>query len=46
LTNLRIDPEHGLATVWLIQHADFPGEGAKSEAAFEKAALESFPAHP
>jgi CubicO group peptidase (beta-lactamase class C family) len=41
-TNLRIDPEHGLATVWLIQHASFPGEGAKSHAAFEKAALEIY----
>jgi CubicO group peptidase (beta-lactamase class C family) len=41
-TNLRIDPDHGLATVWLIQHASFPGEGAKSHAAFEKAALEIY----
>jgi CubicO group peptidase (beta-lactamase class C family) len=41
-TNLRIDPEHGLATVWLIQHASFPGEGAMSHAAFEKAALEIY----
>jgi CubicO group peptidase (beta-lactamase class C family) len=41
-TNLRIDPEHGLATVWLIQHASFPSEGAKSHAAFEKAALEIY----
>lgn len=45
-TNLRIDPEHGVATVWLIQHADFPGEGAKSQAAFEKVALESFSTRP
>jgi CubicO group peptidase (beta-lactamase class C family) len=41
-TNLRIDPEHGLATVWLIQHVNFPGEGAKSHAAFEKAALDIY----
>jgi CubicO group peptidase (beta-lactamase class C family) len=41
-TNLRIDPEHGLATVWLIQHANFPGDGNKSHAAFEKAALETY----
>jgi len=41
-TSLRIDPEHGVATVWLIQHVSFPGDGAKSHAAFEKAALETY----
>jgi CubicO group peptidase (beta-lactamase class C family) len=41
-TNLRIDPGLGLATIWLVQHAGFPGDGIKSEAAFEKAALDSF----
>ena len=45
-TNLRIDPEHGLATVWLIQHASFPGEGAKSHAVFEKAAVEIYSPRP
>jgi CubicO group peptidase (beta-lactamase class C family) len=34
-TDMRIDPEHGLATIWLVQHAGFPGEGRKSQAAFQ-----------
>jgi CubicO group peptidase (beta-lactamase class C family) len=41
-TNLRIDPERGLATVWLVQHARFPGDGSKSEAAFERVAMETY----
>jgi CubicO group peptidase (beta-lactamase class C family) len=41
-TNLRIDPQHGLATVWLVQHAGFPGDGSKSEAAFEKVVMERY----
>jgi CubicO group peptidase (beta-lactamase class C family) len=41
-TNLRVDPGRGLATVWLVQHAGFPGDGIKSEAVFERAALEAF----
>ena len=45
-TNLQIDPEHGIATVWLVQHASFPGNGRKSEEVFEKAALESYSESP
>jgi CubicO group peptidase (beta-lactamase class C family) len=41
-TNMRIDPEHGLALIWLVQHAGFPGEGSKSESAFERVATERF----
>jgi hypothetical protein len=37
-TNMTIDPAHDFITVWLVQHAGFPGDGWKSEAAFEKAA--------
>jgi CubicO group peptidase (beta-lactamase class C family) len=44
-TNLRVDPEHGLATVWLVQHANFPGDGDKSRAAFEKTALGLLESH-
>jgi CubicO group peptidase (beta-lactamase class C family) len=41
-TNMRLYPGDGLATVWLVQHSGFPGEGAKSEAGFESAAMAKF----
>ncbi len=37
-TNMTIDPQHGLITVWLVQHAGFPGDGGQSQGAFKKAA--------
>jgi hypothetical protein len=39
---MRIDPKHGLALIWLVQHAGFPGDGSKSESAFERVATERF----
>jgi CubicO group peptidase (beta-lactamase class C family) len=41
-TNMRIDPKHELITIWLVQHANFPGNGGKSRAAFEDAAQKQF----
>jgi CubicO group peptidase (beta-lactamase class C family) len=42
-TNMRIDPERGLITVYMVQHAGYPGkEGGKVRAAFEKAAVKEF----
>ncbi len=41
-TNMTIDPQHGLITVFLVQHAGFPGDGNKSQGAFVKAANEAF----
>jgi len=41
-TNMHIDPKHGLATVWLVQHAGFPGEGYKSQEAFDQAVAQRF----
>ena len=41
-TNMTIDVQHGLITVFLVQHAGFPGEGGKSHGAFVKAANEAF----
>jgi CubicO group peptidase (beta-lactamase class C family) len=41
-THMQIDPKHGLATVWLVQHAGFPGEGAKSQDAFNQAVASQF----
>jgi CubicO group peptidase (beta-lactamase class C family) len=41
-TNMTIDPGRGLITVFLVQHAGFPGDGGKSLPAFRKAAEERF----
>lgn len=41
-TNMTIDPQRGLITVFLVQHAGFPGDGNKSQGAFVKAANEAF----
>jgi CubicO group peptidase (beta-lactamase class C family) len=42
-TNMRIDPERGLITVYMVQHAGYPGkEGGKVREAFEKAAVKEF----
>jgi CubicO group peptidase (beta-lactamase class C family) len=41
-TNMTIDVKRGLITVFLVQHAGFPGDGSKSQAAFRKAAEEQF----
>jgi len=39
-TNLKVHWQRGLVTVFLVQHAGFPGEGGKSLEAFEQAALQ------
>jgi CubicO group peptidase (beta-lactamase class C family) len=41
-TNMKIDQQRGLITVWMVQHAGFPGEGAKSQGVFQKAAEDVF----
>jgi CubicO group peptidase (beta-lactamase class C family) len=41
-TNMTIDTNRGLVTVFMVQHAGFPKDGSKSQAAFHKAALERF----
>ena len=41
-TDTSADTQHDLILVWLVQHAGFPGEGKKSQEAFERAAFESF----
>ena len=41
-TNSYFDRRHGLIFIWLVQHAGFPGEGGKAQAAFRNAALEKF----
>jgi len=41
-TNTNANTKDGLITVWLVQHAGFPGEGGKSQGAFQKAARDNF----
>jgi CubicO group peptidase (beta-lactamase class C family) len=41
-TNMTIDSKRGLITIFLVQHAGFPGEGGKSQGAFRQAALDQF----
>ena len=41
-TNMTIDPKRGLITVFLVQHAGFPGDGGKSHGAFVNAANDAF----
>jgi CubicO group peptidase (beta-lactamase class C family) len=41
-TNMSVDRERGLVLVFLVQHAGFPGDGAKSKDAFTRAALEKY----
>jgi CubicO group peptidase (beta-lactamase class C family) len=41
-TDMTIDAKRGLITVWMVQHAGYPGNGAQSKGAFKKAAEERF----
>ena len=41
-TNTNANTKDGVITVWLVQHAGFPGEGGKSQGAFQKAAYDNF----
>jgi CubicO group peptidase (beta-lactamase class C family) len=41
-TNMTVDPKRGLVYVYLVQHAGFPGDGAKAQAAFRQAAEARF----
>lgn len=39
-TNMTVDSKRGLITIFMVQHAGFAGDGAKSHGAFQKAANE------
>jgi CubicO group peptidase (beta-lactamase class C family) len=41
-TNMTIDTRHGLILIWMVQHAGFPGDGAKSKDAYMQAARAAF----
>jgi CubicO group peptidase (beta-lactamase class C family) len=37
-TNMTVDAKRGLITVWLVQHAGFPGNGGQAQGVFRKTA--------
>jgi CubicO group peptidase (beta-lactamase class C family) len=41
-TNLWINPDNKLVTVYMVQHAGFIGDGGKARGAFEKAAADRY----
>jgi CubicO group peptidase (beta-lactamase class C family) len=41
-TNMNIDSNRGLITVWMVQAAGFPKNGGESGGAFRRAAEEEF----
>jgi CubicO group peptidase (beta-lactamase class C family) len=41
-TNMTVDTQHRLVFVWMVQHADFPRDGAKSRDAFMQAGKAAF----
>jgi CubicO group peptidase (beta-lactamase class C family) len=41
-TTMEIHPDQGVALIWMVQHAGFPGEGGKAQGAFKSWALEQF----
>lgn len=41
-TNMSVDTRRGLVTVFMVQHAGFPGKGKDSGGAFKQAALQAF----
>jgi CubicO group peptidase (beta-lactamase class C family) len=42
-TDMSIDPANGLITVFMVQHAGYPGvEGSKVSGDFKRAAIEAF----
>lgn len=41
-TNMTIDSNRGILTVFMVQHAGFPKDGDKSGSAFQKAAMERY----
>ena len=41
-TNTVADKQHNLVRVWLVQHAGFPGDGAKAQGVFMNTATKTF----
>ena len=41
-TNMSIDPNKKLVTIWMVQHAGFPGDGNKAQGTFHDAAIKFY----
>ena len=41
-TNMEVRTAKGLAIIWMVQHAGFPGDGGKAQGVFKNWALEKF----
>ena len=41
-TGMEIRPGQGIATIWMVQHAGFPGQGGQAQEVFKKWARERF----
>jgi CubicO group peptidase (beta-lactamase class C family) len=41
-TDLLISPEHGITTVWMVQHAGYPKDGGRAGGEFRKVAVDDF----
>ncbi len=42
-TNMEIRPKDGLILIWMVQHAGFPGNGAKAQGVFRDWAIQHTP---
>ena len=40
-TDMSVDPDRKLVTIWMVQHAGYPGDGNQALGAFKKAAAEA-----
>ena len=41
-TNMTVDTQRGLVTVWMVQHGGYAGDGGNAQGAFNKAAIAAF----
>jgi CubicO group peptidase (beta-lactamase class C family) len=41
-TNMTVDTQRGLVTVWMVQHGGYPNDGGNAQGAFNKAAIAAF----
>jgi CubicO group peptidase (beta-lactamase class C family) len=41
-TNMEIRPQQQLVIIWMVQHAGFPGDGAKAQEVFRRWALDRY----
>ena len=41
-TSMEIHPNRGIALIWMVQHAGFPGDGRSAQGIFKRWALKKF----